>query len=115
MRPSERDPAYLWDMLDAARRVQRLVSGMDYPAFIADERTYLAVERLLGNIGEAAKHVSPSLQARHSGIPWQAIVGMRNVLAHQYGAIDERLVWKAATKDLLELIAVLEQLVTENP
>lgn len=85
MRPDERNPAYLWDMFDAAKRTRRLVAGMDYRAFVADERTYLAVERLLGIVGEAANHVSPGLRQRHPEIPWQGIVGMRNVLTHQYG------------------------------
>lgn len=44
MRPDERDAAYLWDMLDASRRLVRLVEGMDLAAFLADERTRLAVD-----------------------------------------------------------------------
>jgi uncharacterized protein with HEPN domain len=83
MKPDERDPAYLWDMFDAAKRTRQLVAGMDYRAFVAEERTYLAVERLLGIVGEAANHVSPGLRERHPEIPWQGMVGMRNVLAHQ--------------------------------
>jgi hypothetical protein len=70
MRPAERDAAYLWDMADAARRVVRLVQGMDYDSFAADERTTLAVERLLENIGEAASHVSKARRDQLSVIPW---------------------------------------------
>ena len=85
MRPDERDVAYLWDMLDAAQRIERLTAGLDYAAFVEDERTSLAIERLLENIGEAARHVSSAEQERHPEIPWQGIIGMRNILAHQYG------------------------------
>jgi uncharacterized protein with HEPN domain len=81
---------------------------MDYAAFIGDERTYLAVERLLENIGEAARHVSPSSRERLSSIPWQGIVGMRNVLAHQYGAVDQRRVWAVVADGLPKLVAALE-------
>lgn len=55
MKPDERDAAYLWDMLEASRRIERLIAGLDYAAFVEDERTYLAIERLLENIGEAAE------------------------------------------------------------
>ena len=55
MKPDERDLAYLWDMLDAARRIERLTEGLDYAAFLDNERTSLAVERLLENVGEAAR------------------------------------------------------------
>lgn len=114
MKPDERDPAYLWDMLDAARRTQALVAGMDYRTFAADERTYLAVERLLGILGEAATHISPELRERQPEIPWRGIVGMRNVLAHQYGVIDEGLVWEAATEGLAKLVPALEELLEET-
>lgn len=108
MKRADRDAAHLWDMLDAARRARRLVQGMDYAAFVNDERTYLAIERLLENIGEAANHVSPSGRARLPGIPWLGIVGMRNVLAHRYGSIDPSRVWKVVSEDLPVLVRQLE-------
>lgn len=107
MKPGERDTAHLWDMLDAARRVQRLTSGMDYETFIGDERTSLAVERLLENIGEAASHVSDASRVTLPAIPWRGIVGMRNVLAHQYGTVDQRLVWESATTGVAKLVDAL--------
>lgn len=107
MKPGERDSAHLWDMLDAARRVQRLTSGMDYATFIGDERTNLAVERLLENIGEAASHVSDAGRATLPAIPWRGIVGMRNVLAHRYGTVDQRLVWDSETNGVAELVDAL--------
>ena len=109
MRPGERDAAYLWDMLDAARRARRLLEGMDYESFVRDERTYLALERLLENIGEAASHVTPARRGELPAIPWQGIVGMRNVLAHKYGAIDRTRVWKVASEQLGDLISELDK------
>jgi uncharacterized protein with HEPN domain len=108
MRPGERNKAYLWDMLDAARRARRLVDGMDYAAFAGDERTYLAIERLLENIGEAAGHVSQACREEMPAIPWQGMVGMRNILAHRYGAIDRSRLWKVVAEDLPDLIRDLE-------
>lgn len=108
MKPDERDLAYLWDMLDAAQRIERLTEGLDYAAFVDDERTSLAVERLLENVGEAARHVSPELQSAHPEIPWQGIIGMRNVLAHQYGVVDQRKVWEAAREGIAALEPLLQ-------
>lgn len=108
MKPADRDRAYLWDMLDAARRARRIVEGIDFEAFIGDERTSLAIERLLENIGEAANHVSPAAQERLPAIPWQGIVGIRNVLAHQYGAIDQARLWAVVSRQLPGLIRELE-------
>ena len=107
MKPDERDLAYLWDMLDAAGRIERLTAGPDYAAFVDDERTSLAVERLLENVGEAARQVSPELQSAHPEVPWQGIIGMRNVLAHQYGVVDQRKVWQAARNGVASLVPLL--------
>lgn len=114
MKPDERDAAYLWDMLDAARRIQRLTVGMDLGAFQEDERTNLAVERLLENIGEAAAHVSSEFVSGHPTIQWKGVIGMRNVLAHQYGSVDQRLVWESAIRGVPDLIALLEPLAGEG-
>jgi uncharacterized protein with HEPN domain len=114
MKPGERDAAYLWDMLDAARRAQRLTEGMDFADFVDDERTSLAVERLLENIGEAAAHLSSGFLAAHPAIPWKAMVGMRNVLAHQYGSVDQKLVWESIVSGVPTLISFLEPLTTDT-
>ncbi len=109
MKPADRDAAYLWDMRDAALCVHRLIDGMDFDGFQADERTSLAIERLLQNIGEAASHVSAAGRARHPQVPWKEIIGMRNVLAHQYGAIDARRVWMSASVGVPQLLAFLPE------
>ena len=54
MQPDQRDAAYLWDMLDAARTVEQLSSGQDFAQYSNDRRTQLVVERSLEIIGEAA-------------------------------------------------------------
>ena len=58
MQPDKRDAAYLWDMLDAARTIEQLRSGLDFGQYSNDRRTQLAVERSLEIIGEAAGRVS---------------------------------------------------------
>jgi uncharacterized protein with HEPN domain len=110
MRPEERDVAYLWDMREAARTARDLVAGMDLQAFLADRRTQLAVERALELVGEAARRVSTSLRDAHPELPWRTIVGLRNVLVHDYGEIDETRVFAVAVRDIPALLSVLEPL-----
>lgn len=33
-------------------------------------------------------------------IPWRKVRGMRNVLAHRYGAIDVGVLWETITQDI---------------
>ena len=57
-----------------------------------------AVERHLEVIGEAAGRVSIEFRKTHSEIPWSRIVGQRNVLIHEYGEIDDALVWEGGSR-----------------
>lgn len=69
MRPEERDPAYLWDMLDAAQRAQEYVGDRDRDAYLDDRMVQSAVERVVEIIGEAARKVSPTFKENHPEIP----------------------------------------------
>ena len=93
MRPEERDPGYVWDMLDAARSVREFTTGVTHDEYLGDRKLQLAVERALEIIGEAARLVSPPFKANHAEIPWKEIIGQRNVLAHEYGEINQERIW----------------------
>ncbi len=110
MQPEERNPAYLWDMLQAAREVMDMLESYDLPAFLADRVMLRAVERTIEILGEAARRVSAPYQTAHPEIPWHEIIGQRNILAHEYGQIDHELLYKTATDDIPALIARLEKL-----
>lgn len=85
MQPEQRDKAYLWDMQEAAKDILSFVDGINFSEFENDKKTRYAVERQLLVIGEAANHLSQTFKDNHSAIPWQAIIGMRNIIAHEYG------------------------------
>ena len=115
MRPEERDPAYLWDMLDAAETLQALAAGLSEAAYLADRKTQLAVERAIEILGEAARRVSPSFQQAHPEIPWSGIIGQRNVIAHEYGEINQERLWIVATVHVADLIPKLRKVVPPVP
>ena len=54
MQPDKRDPAYLWDMLDAVQTVGEFTAGAYYEEYLRDRKLQLAVERSMEIIGEAA-------------------------------------------------------------
>jgi len=108
MKPLERDAAHLWDMLDAARQVNGFSAGLTAEQLQADKRTGYAVERALEIVGEAARRVSQETQSRHPEIPWSGIIGFRNVLAHEYGAIDYQRLYTVISEGVPALIASLE-------
>jgi uncharacterized protein with HEPN domain len=68
------------------------------------------VERNLEIIGEAARRISESFRAQHPEIPWRQIVGLRNILSHDYGSVDDGRVFAVAQSRIPELITQLKRL-----
>ena len=54
-------------------------------------------------IGEAARRLSTSLKLRHPQISWAGIIGMRNIIAHDYEGIASSIMWNAARSRLESL------------
>lgn len=110
MQPTERDAAHLWDMLDAAKNARRLIRGLAFDEVINDFRTRLALERSMEIIGEAARRVSEDRRRHHDDIPWQGIIGLRNIIAHEYGELDHQRLYAVVRKGVPELIKALERI-----
>lgn len=104
-----RDDAYLYDILESARMIQAYLSDMTEVAFLQSIEKQDAVCRRFEVIGEAARRLSPSAVATIPGVPWKLMVGMRNILIHDYGEVDPRRLWKTSRDDLPKLIQALEQ------
>ncbi len=108
MKPHERDAAHLWDMLDAARQALEFADELTFDDLLNDVRTRYAIERVLEIIGEAARRVSPESRDALPQIPWRGIIGFRNVLTHEYGAIDYSRLFTVLKDDLPELADTLD-------
>ena len=110
-----RDPAYLWDMLDAARRILHFTSGVSQQQYLQNEMMQFAVERLIEVIGEAARKVSIEFKRAHPEIPWQQIIAQRNVIAHEYGTIIHSRIWQVVETNIPALIVLIEPLIPPLP
>jgi uncharacterized protein with HEPN domain len=106
-----KDDAWLLDMLNACRRIQRHAQGADGAAFLGDDLRQDAIVRQFTVLGEAAKRVSREYRASHPEIPWQQIAGFRDVVVHQYERVDLPRVWQIVTDELPRLAAQLAELV----
>jgi uncharacterized protein with HEPN domain len=111
MRPEERDPKLLWDILDAAKAIQSFTRGVMWIQYSTSDLLQAAVERKLEIIGEASRGVSTTFREAHPEIPWRMIIAQRNVIAHEYGEIKQEKLWLVATESIPELIAALEPLI----
>ena len=107
--PDDRQSGLLRDMLDSAILIRTYLAAVDRNAFLAGSEKQDAVLRRFEIIGEAASRLSPEAQALFPDIPFRAMRGMRNIIAHDYGEVDLELVWQTAEADLPRLIETLER------
>ena len=119
MRPEERDPAHLWDMLEAARAVVGFTENLTLEEFLAAGRdreiTRLAVERKLEILGEAARRVSTLFRYEHAEVPWKETVGLHNVISHEYDKVNYTEIYRIVRQRVPELITLLEPLIPPPP
>jgi uncharacterized protein with HEPN domain len=112
---NRRDPANLYDMLEAAENIQDFLNGKTFDDFMRDNMLWAAVERNLEIIGEAARRISEEVKQEHQTIPWRKIVAQRNVLIHEYDDIDYKEIWEVATFHLPRLIIQIRPLIPPVP
>jgi uncharacterized protein with HEPN domain len=103
-----RDDAYLLDILESARLILSYVDGRNRGDFESDVALQDQVIRRFQVIGEAARRVSDVTRERMSEVPWRAMIGLRNILIHEYGEVDMARLWQTVQEEIPGLIAQLE-------
>jgi uncharacterized protein with HEPN domain len=91
-----RDRQRLIDILEALDWIAKAISGRTEAEFLANETLCYAVAQRLTVVGEAVARLTPEITTRHNGVPWPDIVGLRNILVHEYFGIYWPLVWQTA-------------------
>lgn len=75
----------------------------DYDTFCSNPTYRNAIALCLLQIGELVKKLSEEFTNTYTEIPWRAIRGMRNVVAHEYANIDLETVWETSEAGIMEL------------
>ena len=100
----KKDPLlYIDDIRDSIEAVKRYTAGLTKEDFFNSTEKQDAVYRRLEVIGEAAIRLPDEFRNQYPRIFWSKIVGMRNVLIHEYDSIDLDRVWETIQKDIPEL------------
>jgi uncharacterized protein with HEPN domain len=113
MKPKRTVLEYLRDILGEMKKAERFVAGLEFSQFAANEEKVYAVTRALEIIGEASKSVPKSVAKRYSSVPWREMAGMRDVLIHDYPAVNVTVVWRTVTEDISRLKPLVERVFAE--
>lgn len=109
------DRAYVADMLAYAHEVVgNFMPGVTREMYGNVVQIRRSVERSLQLIGEAAKHVSAGFREAHAEIPWRKIIAQRNVLVHEYGDVDDDLIWNLVAVELPPLVDKLQTILQQS-
>jgi uncharacterized protein with HEPN domain len=84
---------YLDDILEATKKIRGYTGDMDYEAFASDPKTQDAVIRNLEIIGEAARRLPEKMKEKAPAIEWLKIMGLRNILSHEYFGVNLVIIW----------------------
>lgn len=107
---------YIDDMLEAIEKITEYVADGDEVRFSRDSQQQDAVIRRFTIIGEAATRLPQEIRLLAPTIPWKSVVGLRNIVIHEYANISLGKAWEVTQTDipklkeaLLSLRVVLEK------
>jgi len=104
---------YLDDILDAIGKIERYTKGLNIEQFKSDDKTFDAVIRNFEIIGEAVKHIPPSIRKKAHNLPWKQMAGMRDKLIHAYFGVRYDVVWDTIRKRLPEVKSSIEAILKQ--
>lgn len=94
------DRLRLSDILDAASLILTFQSGRNRADLAKDLLLQSGFLHQLFVIGESASRLSQDLKDKYPAIPWRAIYGFRNYIAHEYFSLDLDIVWHTVVVDV---------------
>lgn len=109
-------PDYLVHIRQAASNACNFVDGLSMDDFMADTRTQHAVTMSLIIMGEAAAKVMDNhaeFVLAHPEVPWRAMRGMRNRVAHGYFDLELQVIWATVQEALPELLRQMSALLAQ--
>ena len=103
----------LFHIRDEIDGVSAAVKGVSFSAYQQSYALRRAAERAVQIISEAAKALPTEMLARYPDAPWSAIVGIGNILRHEYQKIDDKRLWDILMVHLPQLRPIILRMIAE--
>lgn len=100
----DKDKIYLEEIKEFCQKVINFTAGLNYDQFANDEKTQLAIIKLIENIGEASKRLSEQGRQNFKNVDWKKAMAMRDRLVHDYMDTDLAIVFDVATNEVPALL-----------
>ena len=109
MREHSRDKERLEHILDAIGVIEKGMATYSKDALLNTPLLYYGLVKQIEIIGEAANMLTFEFRELHNEVNWRPIVGMRNVLVHDYIHISKDMLWYTITHDIPSFKTHIEQ------
>lgn len=107
------DLTRLLHVADAIEEIKLYTQDTDFEKFADASMMKNACIRQLEIIGEAFSRISEEIKEKHDDIEWRQIVGLRNILIHQYFGVDDKILWDIISLDLVDLEEQVARVIKE--
>ena len=110
----------LESILEALERIPPRFSSIELPEdFMKDEagREHLdSICMVLLSVGEAFRQIDDKTEgeflSKYPEIPWRAVIGMRNVLAHEYFSLNENVIYETCQESVPRLMVAVRKMLS---
>ena len=111
---NERDKNILLKIESEAGLLLGLTDGYDLQGFLDSEVLQRAVCMTLINIGESVKLITEEIKLQNPSIPWRAIAGLRDVVAHGYFSLRMEDIWETITQELSQFLLQIRKILQKE-
>ena len=105
---------FLEDIISSSKKIIKYVGDYSLEQFLEDEKTVDAVIRNFEIIGIAAKSIPQDVKDRYTEVEWRKIYLFRNVLAHEYFGVDNKVLWEIIKEKIPELASQFEAILKKE-
>lgn len=99
-----KDKEYIKHIITYCEKIQKYMEGMtSVEIFEKNELHIDAIMLNLEQIGETAKKLSDTEKGKYSSIDWSKVIGLRNIISHQYEGVDISIIYVIATTHIKQL------------
>lgn len=96
-----KDKQYIQRLKNYCNKINEYMKPVkSFNEFISKPEKVDAVILNLEQIGETAKKLSKDIKEKYSEINWPSIIGLRNMISHEYEGINLEIIYEIATNHI---------------
>jgi uncharacterized protein with HEPN domain len=97
-------------IIEALDGIEAAIEGKTRDDYSADWLLRHGVQRGIEIISEAARRIPPEFQSTEPNIPWAQIMGIGNVLRHEYHRMSDTIIWNVVQDHLPPLRSAVSRI-----